>query len=77
MPYTPEEKRANDVAMFGFTEADVQKSWDMARDRGTTREMYCMSMLSDVQELIVRGELEAARKHINIVKWNLSEMERK
>lgn len=74
MAYTEEEKRAVQIGMFGFTELDLLKSWQSARERGMKREVYCLSILSDVQELIVRGELEAARQHINIVKWNLAEM---
>ena len=37
-------------------------------------EMVAMGVLSDAQELLARGSAEAARKHMNIAKYILSEM---
>lgn len=62
----------NEVQMFGMTEAaiDAQFKW-MIQTMG--HEMTAISLLSDAQEVMFRGDTERARQWINVAKYILSE----
>lgn len=55
-----------DRDMFGCPKADIDK---MVSESFVSPQMLAMSVLSDSQELIARGEANKARQHINIAKY--------
>lgn len=62
----------NEEMMYGISVDEIQKQFDWSI-RGMGREMTIMSVLSDAQEVMARGDTERARKWINIAKYILIE----
>ena len=60
---------AAQVQMFGATFAEME---EMREDSMGDDKMLAMSILSDAQEAMERGQLEAARQLINKAKWIIS-----
>jgi hypothetical protein len=60
-----------DKRMFGMTEAEVIKAYEDSAFEGIGH-IYIMGILSDVQECILRGELETARQYLNKAKFLIS-----
>ena len=60
---------------YGVTEAQIREEYmNSITAKFSGLEMVAMSVLSDAQELLAMGQSEAARKHMNIAKFILSEM---
>lgn len=60
---------------YGVTEAQIREEYmNSITAKFSGLEMVVMSVLSDAQELLAMGQSEAARKHMNIAKFILSEM---
>jgi hypothetical protein len=63
---------ANEVKMFGTSLAEVQAAFD---NRLGPPEMYVASVLSDIQEVLARGNgEETARQWLNVAKHCLFKM---
>jgi Mor family transcriptional regulator len=60
------------IKMFGVKVSDLDTLINH-RSRHSTPATICMSMLSDVQEMIERDMKEQARQTLNCVKYILSE----
>ena len=69
-----EKDRADEMErtkrMFGMTLAEVE-AYLAPQAKLTGWRMLAMAMLSDTQELMLRGQHEEARQLINRVKWIL------
>lgn len=60
---------------YGMSQEDIREQYMQSiTARFTGLEMVAMGVLSDAQELLAMGRNEAARKHMNIAKFILSEM---
>ena len=60
---------------YGISTQTIQRKYmGSITARLSGLEMVAMGVLSDAQELLVMGSAEAARKHMNIAKYILSEM---
>lgn len=63
------EQEANQRSTYGHTVAEIDADVaSAAQNLGMDKKMYCMSLLSDVQEMMERGMLERARQTVNVVK---------
>ncbi len=68
--------------MFGMTLSHMKKVYNIRVENGVvvcgrfdwTPEMYLISVLSDVQELMYQKDLERARQMTNRVKWMISQI---
>jgi hypothetical protein len=59
-------------SVYGTSTSEIDKHFDwMIRSMG--REMTTISVLSDAQEVMAQGDVERARKFINIAKYILSQ----
>ncbi len=60
---------------YGISTQTIQREYmSSITARLSGLEMVAMGVLSDAQELLAMGSAEAARKHMNIAKYILSEM---
>ncbi len=60
---------------YGISTQTIQREYmGSITARFSGLEMVAMGVLSDAQELLAMGSAEAARKHMNIAKYILSEM---
>jgi hypothetical protein len=60
---------------YGMSENDIREQYMQSiTAKFSGLEMVAMSVLSDAQELMAMGQVEQARKQINIAKFILSEM---
>ena len=60
---------------YGISTQTIQREYmSSITARLSGLEMVAMGVLSDAQELLAMGNAEAARKHMNIAKYILSEM---
>jgi len=87
MPRTPEEQHAMQLACYGTTKEDVLNQFNAdVEDRCYTggdeptddelkgaQRMTLVSLLSDVQELIVLDQRELARQRLNVAKMIILE----
>lgn len=60
----------NEEMMYGMSVDDIRHQFDWML-RATGAEMTAVSVLSDAQEIMSRGDTERARKWINIAKFIL------
>ena len=66
MPKSPEEKAEWFHKAMGYSEEDMNEFMDeMLGDP----LMVVMSVISDAQEMVARGQLENARQAMNRAKW--------
>lgn len=60
---------------YGMSQEDIREQYMQSiTARFSGLEMVAMGVLSDAQELLAMDHKEAARKHMNIAKFILSEM---
>ena len=60
---------------YGITEVQIRRQYmESFTAKLSGLEMVVMSVLSDSQELMAMGSVEAARKQVNIAKFLISEM---
>ena len=60
---------------YGITEVQIREQYmESVTAKLSGLEMVVMSVLSDSQELMAMGSVEAARKQVNIAKFLISEM---
>ena len=62
----------NEEMMYGMSVDEIHKQFDWTI-HVMGREMTVVSLLSDVQEVMVRGDVERARKWTNIAKYIMIE----
>jgi hypothetical protein len=60
-----------ETSMFGCT-IEAMESYCDSELKISTYQMLAMSMMSDAQEAMARGQLEYARQLLNRAKWVLS-----
>jgi len=70
MPYTAEEKRNWERQAYGMEGTDFVASVEDAV-KFQQPSMLCLSILSDAQEVISRGDAETGRQFINRAKFVL------
>lgn len=73
MPLSPEEIKKRHMAMFGVEDIEEYYSENILDPIFGSHQMAAMSLLSDAQEEIQRGNDERARRLINIAKWVISQ----
>lgn len=73
MPHTPEERTAWFLQAMGCSEEVLRASVNGGGNIGIDPAMLAMSMMSDAQELIARGQAEEARQSLNRAKWVLGQ----
>lgn len=60
---------------YGMSQTAIREQYmESSLAKWSGLEMVVMGILSDAQELLAAGQNDAARKHMNVAKFILSEM---
>lgn len=70
-----QHEEARHLKCFGISEAELNECYGpkSLNLRLSGDRMLAASIMSDVQELLLRGDLETARQYLNRAKWVLFE----